>query len=107
MSRQSFEAKQVLGTILSALKSYYPNALSGGNIHKHIVLPVFPGMDSLKTFQHCTALKDRGYVQYVKGGELQNADGWETFMCRITPAGLDVVNGIKEDPAILTEASNG
>ena len=104
MSKSSYEAKHVRGVVLTTLQAYYPNGLSGGNVFKHGICPLFPTMEWQEVFRHLVYLKDRGFTEVVKPGELQDIDSSRDIIYRLAPAGLDLAAGVTQDPAVLIDA---
>src|SRR5690606_7182937 len=100
MNKRLFEIRHMNGTILSTLSAYYPNGLSGGNIFAHAVKPLSPGMEWERVFIQLTFLKERGYLEYVKDRGPRGVDGPKDLIYRLTPAGVEVASGLKEDSAV-------
>jgi hypothetical protein len=101
--RERFEARQIRGLILSTLKDYYPNGLSGATIVKQVVRPVFPATDQRDAVAFLIMLKDAGYVESIKELGIRKADSLLDQHFRSTPKGIEIAEGTSSDPSIVVE----
>ncbi len=103
MSSGAYQIKHLRGELLGALKDYYPNGLAAKTIFATIVAPIFPGMKWDETLRQIVYLHERGFLEAVGQSGIGGEKSLERENYRVTPAGLDVANGVTTDEAITIE----
>ena len=103
MDRTAYDVRRVRGYILDALRSFYPNGVSGGVLHRDAVEPVFHHLDWIDFLQQLDYLQDRGYVEPMEDVAIARERSAKKRLFRLTATGYDVAVGIVKDAVIEME----